>query len=85
MMMVIHLKVSFRSTPLFERGLSVIVISSLDGVCCGSFGTLRKNRTERVKKVKDDVIEVEAVVIDSLPNAMFSLTSSVWQVGATHG
>jgi len=41
MMMVIHLKVSFRSTPLFERGLSVIVISSLDGVCCGSFGTLR--------------------------------------------
>ena len=36
-----------------------------------SKGNDRKNRTERVKKVKDDVIEVEAVVIDSLPNAMF--------------
>lgn len=34
-------------------------------------GNQRKNRTERVKKVKDDVIEVEAVVIESLPNAMF--------------
>eukprot|EP00558_Chaetoceros_sp_UNC1202_P008653 CAMPEP_0197246834 /NCGR_PEP_ID=MMETSP1429-20130617/23494_1 /TAXON_ID=49237 /ORGANISM="Chaetoceros sp., Strain UNC1202" /LENGTH=162 /DNA_ID=CAMNT_0042707601 /DNA_START=84 /DNA_END=572 /DNA_ORIENTATION=- len=34
-------------------------------------GNDRKNRRERVKKVKDDVIEVEAVVIESLPNAMF--------------
>jgi translation initiation factor IF-1 len=34
-------------------------------------GNDRKNRKERVKKVKDDVIEVEAVVIESLPNAMF--------------
>mmetsp|Transcript_5262 Transcript_5262/g.4924 ORF Transcript_5262/g.4924 Transcript_5262/m.4924 type:complete len:150 (-) Transcript_5262:265-714(-) len=37
-------------------------------------GNARKNRTERVKKVKDDIIEVEAVVIDSLPNAMFRCT-----------
>jgi len=34
-------------------------------------GNERKNKKERVKKVKDDVIEVEAVVVDSLPNAMF--------------
>ena len=34
-------------------------------------GNERKNKTERVKKPKDDVIEVEAVVIESLPNAMF--------------
>ncbi len=37
-------------------------------------GNDRKNRTERVKKVKDDVIEVEGVVIESLPNAMFRCT-----------
>jgi len=34
-------------------------------------GNARKNQKERVKKVKDDVIEVEGVVFDSLPNAMF--------------
>lgn len=34
-------------------------------------GNDRKNKTERVKKQKDDVIEVEAVVTESLPNAMF--------------
>lgn len=34
-------------------------------------GNDRKNRTERVRKPKDDVIEVEAVVLESLPNAMF--------------
>ncbi len=34
-------------------------------------GNERKNKTERVKKQKDDVIEVEAVVLESLPNAMF--------------
>jgi len=34
-------------------------------------GNDRKGRTERVKKVKDDVIEVEATVLESLPNAMF--------------
>lgn len=34
-------------------------------------GNDRKNKTERVKKVKDDVIEVEATVLESLPNAMF--------------
>lgn len=36
-------------------------------------GNARKNtkRAERVQKPKDDVIEVEAVVLESLPNAMF--------------
>jgi len=34
-------------------------------------GNDRKGRTERVKKVKDDVIELEGTVIESLPNAMF--------------
>eukprot|EP00518_Triparma_eleuthera_P005288 CAMPEP_0182455754 /NCGR_PEP_ID=MMETSP1319-20130603/1826_1 /TAXON_ID=172717 /ORGANISM="Bolidomonas pacifica, Strain RCC208" /LENGTH=105 /DNA_ID=CAMNT_0024653885 /DNA_START=117 /DNA_END=434 /DNA_ORIENTATION=- len=29
---------------------------------------------ERVKKVKDDVIEVEGTVTESLPNAMFRVT-----------
>ena len=37
-------------------------------------GNERKNRTVREKKVKDDVIEVEGVVIESLPNAMFRCT-----------
>ena len=34
-------------------------------------GNERNNKTERVRKVKDDVIEVEGVVLESLPNAMF--------------
>jgi translation initiation factor IF-1 len=34
-------------------------------------GNERKNKTERVRKQKDDVIEIEAVVIERLPNAMF--------------
>ena len=33
-------------------------------------GNERKNK-ERVRKTKDDVIEVDAVVLESLPNAMF--------------
>ena len=34
-------------------------------------GNERKNKTERVRKQKDDVIEVDGVVLESLPNAMF--------------
>jgi translation initiation factor IF-1 len=37
-------------------------------------GNERKNKTERVRKIKDDVIEVEGVVLESLPNAMFRCT-----------
>jgi translation initiation factor IF-1 len=37
-------------------------------------GNDRKGKAERVRKVKDDVIEVEGVVIESLPNAMFRCT-----------
>lgn len=34
-------------------------------------GNERKNKTVREKKKKDDVIEVEGTVLESLPNAMF--------------
>jgi len=37
-------------------------------------GNERKGAKQRVKKVKDDVIEVEGTVIESLPNAMFRCT-----------
>jgi translation initiation factor IF-1 len=37
-------------------------------------GNERKNKTVREKKVKDDVIEIEGTVIESLPNAMFRCT-----------
>jgi translation initiation factor IF-1 len=37
-------------------------------------GNDRKSKTERVRKIKDDVIEIEGVVIESLPNAMFRCT-----------
>jgi translation initiation factor IF-1 len=37
-------------------------------------GNERKNKTVREKKIKDDVIEVEGTVIESLPNAMFRCT-----------
>ena len=37
-------------------------------------GNERKNKTTRVKKPKDDVIEVEGTVIESMPNAMFRCT-----------
>jgi translation initiation factor IF-1 len=36
-----------------------------------SQGNESKRKKERVKKPKDDVIEVDAVVLESLPNAMF--------------
>jgi translation initiation factor IF-1 len=36
-----------------------------------ALGNERKGKKERVRKVKDDVIEVDAVVLESLPNAMF--------------
>lgn len=34
-------------------------------------GNEPKKKKERVRKVKDDVIEVDAVVLESLPNATF--------------
>lgn len=37
-------------------------------------GNESKRKKERPKKQKDDVIEVEAVVLESLPNAMFRCT-----------
>lgn len=37
-------------------------------------GNESKRKKERPKKIKDDVIEVEGVVLESLPNAMFRCT-----------
>ncbi len=37
-------------------------------------GNESKRKKERPKKQKDDVIEVEGVVLESLPNAMFRCT-----------
>merc|ERR1712094_136673 len=34
-------------------------------------GNDRKNKAERIRKPKDDVLEIDATVIESLPNAMF--------------
>ena len=45
-------------------------------------GNERKNKSERVKKQKDDVIEVEGVVIESLPNAMFRVELEGMMEGA---
>ena len=45
-------------------------------------GNERKNKTVRVKKQKDDVIEVEGVVIESLPNAMFRVELEGMMEGA---
>mmetsp|Transcript_56174 Transcript_56174/g.65615 ORF Transcript_56174/g.65615 Transcript_56174/m.65615 type:complete len:160 (-) Transcript_56174:163-642(-) len=47
-------------------------------------GNERKNKTERVKKVKDDVIELEGTVTDSLPNAMFRVKIDGMAEGAPH-
>ena len=63
--------------PTFSAAISITSITSNSNSAlfgkkeARSQGNDRRNKTERVKKVKDDVIEVEAVVIDSLPNAMF--------------
>jgi len=37
-------------------------------------GNESKRKKERPKKIKDDVIEIEGVVLESLPNAMFRCT-----------
>ncbi|KAI2488698.1 hypothetical protein MHU86_25752 [Fragilaria crotonensis] len=40
-------------------------------------GNDRKNKTERVKKVKDDVIEIEGVVLESLPTPCSDVSLTV--------
>uniref|UniRef100_A0A7S2A1G4 Translation initiation factor IF-1, chloroplastic n=1 Tax=Trieres chinensis TaxID=1514140 RepID=A0A7S2A1G4_TRICV len=58
--------------PLRSDGPFVLTDTALFGKkAARAQGNERKNRTERVKKQKDDVIEVEGVVLESLPNAMF--------------
>mmetsp|Transcript_11492 Transcript_11492/g.20181 ORF Transcript_11492/g.20181 Transcript_11492/m.20181 type:complete len:150 (+) Transcript_11492:139-588(+) len=68
---------SVRTQP--QSFLSTPTLSSSPTVLFGkkearAQGNERKNKKERVKKVKDDVIEVEGKVIESLPNAMFRCT-----------
>lgn len=64
---------SFVVTPLLplERSPFSSPTSLLGKKEARAQGNARKTKTERVRKPKDDVIEVEAVVIESLPNAMF--------------
>jgi translation initiation factor IF-1 len=76
-----HNKASFRpsylATPtafstFINDSTSTITSTQLHGKkAARAQGNDRKNKTVRVKKQKDDVIEVEAVIIESLPNAMF--------------
>lgn len=62
---------SFTTTPLLEPASSTVLYGKK---AARAAGNERKNKKERVKKVKDDVIEVEGTVIESLPNAMFRCT-----------
>lgn len=69
------------TTPSFISQPQIISSSSTSAPKTTLFGKKAaraqgndRKRKERVKKVKDDVIEVEAVVIESLPNAMFRCT-----------
>lgn len=55
-----------------SRGFSVSSSTAIFGKKeARAEGNESKRKKERPKKVKDDVIEVEAVVLESLPNAMF--------------
>ena len=57
--------------PSFDRTEATTTTQLFGKKAARAKGNERKNKTERVRKVKDDVIEVEAVVLESLPNAMF--------------
>ncbi|GFH57297.1 hypothetical protein CTEN210_13773 [Chaetoceros tenuissimus] len=59
------------STPIVAEEAAVTSTTLYGKKAARAQGNDRKNKTERVRKQKDDVIEVEAVVIESLPNAMF--------------
>ena len=58
---------TFTTTPIIEPTTTALFGKK----AARALGNDRKGKSERVKKVKDDVIEVEGTVIDSLPNAMF--------------
>jgi translation initiation factor IF-1 len=60
------------TAPSFSRFVGSVSSTALLGKKdARAQGNERKNKTERVKKQKDDVIEVEGTVLESLPNAMF--------------
>ena len=65
----INTKLSFIRTPITPTQTTPTTLFGKKEARAA--GNARKNRTERVKKQKDDVIEVEGVVLESLPNAMF--------------
>lgn len=54
--------------PSGERPAATLLFGKKEARAAGNE---RKNKSERVRKTKDDVIEVEGVVLESLPNAMF--------------
>ena len=62
-------------TPSLEAQYKTTTSTTLFGKkAARALGNERKGAKQRVKKVKDDVIEVEGTVIESLPNAMFRCT-----------
>lgn len=62
-------------TPSLESQYTTTTSTTLFGKkAARAQGNERKGAKQRVKKVKDDVIEVEGTVIESLPNAMFRCT-----------
>lgn len=73
-----HASVAARSASLHTKGkasfggrgsvASTVVFGKKEARAKGNES---KRKRERPKKQKDDVIEVEAVVLESLPNAMF--------------
>mmetsp|Transcript_10441 Transcript_10441/g.15856 ORF Transcript_10441/g.15856 Transcript_10441/m.15856 type:complete len:151 (-) Transcript_10441:464-916(-) len=65
---------SVRTQPTLAHPSSPSTTALFGKKAARAKGNERKGRAERVKKVKDDVIEVEGVVIESLPNAMFRCT-----------
>ncbi|KAL3925124.1 MAG: hypothetical protein SGILL_000612, partial [Bacillariaceae sp.] len=69
-----HLRSPVGSTGFapFNGAQSVLSSTTLFGKkAARAQGNESKRKKERVKKPKDDVIEVDAVVLESLPNAMF--------------
>lgn len=65
-----------RSTPAFQTPVVTAPVAMPRTILFGkkaarAQGNERKNKTVRERKKKDDVIEVEGTVLESLPNAMF--------------
>jgi translation initiation factor IF-1 len=60
------------NSPVLGRSSTPVSSSTLFGKkAARAQGNESKRKKQRVKKPKDDVIEVNGVVLESLPNAMF--------------